>query len=351
MSSLILQDALARHTAPPPRPAAAVPAAPPLTLTHVLCGVLLALLAVQIPWADLRGYEFVDRVNYLHYFKYEENLLEYSRFSHWYDYLTNEILWHSAIPYLHKTWDISLPTLFDAIAFFCVFTFVVFLARYQSLLALPLLLNPLLMTFAFDQMRNSLAFSLLLWAFMLPRKLLPAAVLLVLIAPFLHTSSVLFVLLWLCLTLAIRWQQKGWLPYWFYLGGLVFAGAVLSFASGELLHQILSVLGDRRAERVLGNASSGLLYTLFWIALLGVALTQGRRYGTQIICAYAIVILSFVSFNLVFGGYSLRFLAASLPMLIITMLRTDSRIKPFVVGAFGLYACLQWYYWLKVDGL
>lgn len=319
-----------------------------LKFIHVICAMLFAAVVGNIPWENVRDFQFIDRENYYYYFTYGQNILEYTKLTEWYHYLTNEVLWHLTIPYILSKYNVSITLVFDCITQFTLFTFALFLSRNKGLAGVLLLFNPLLMTLAFDQLRSALSFSLLLWAYMLPKKMLPIALMLVLAAPLIHTSSILFVLIYACLTALSYVQSKFSLNKLIVVSMLVFAGLIMSLAFGELFHYVLSLVGDRRAERVLADSSSGIKYTSFWFLFLVLILFQRPDFFNKITRNYSVIILSFVSFNTLFGGYSLRFLAVSLPFLVITMLELN-RISRFIaITLFAVYASIQWYYWYHV---
>lgn len=317
-----------------------------VTFGYFFLAVILATIAIYIPWDELRNLPFVDRRNYLAYFKYEENILDYVKLDHWYNYLTNEVLWHTAIPYLIKNQGIQPVIIFNSISFFCIFTFAFFVARYKNIYAVLLLINPLLITLSFDQMRSALSFSLLLWAFMLPRKLFFVSIAIAAITPLIHTSCALFIAIYAGLISLSRLYSKRIINRKMVITVLVMVGLLMSFAFGSLMHTVLEAMGDRRANRVLVDASEGVKYTLFWILFLGFCLFQGKNFYRNIICNYAVIILSFVSFNLIFGGYSLRFLATGLPFFCVTMFELDKTSQKIVIPIFIVYAIAQWYYWL-----
>lgn len=323
----------------------------PIKIIDILVALAMATVAVLVPWEELRQFEFIDRANYLHYFKYGENILEYTKLAHWYSYLTNEVLWHISIPYLIDQLNIAPIFVFNTISFITVFTFTLFVARYSNLYAVLLLVNPLLVTLAFDQMRSALAYCLLLWAYMLPRKLLILSLAMILVAPLVHTASVLFALLFAgILSLRLLHTRRVFNTTAVVLI-LLGTGFLMSLSFGQLMQQVLDAVGDRRADRVVNDASSGIKYTLFWIFMLIVCLVQSKDYYRNISCQYSLIILSFVCFNLIFGGYSLRFLATGLPVLVVAMYELKSLHRALVIAAFVPYAVLQWYYWYHVGNV
>lgn len=318
------------------------------TLIAIGVAVIFALLVVNIDWELLRGYYFIDRRNYFEYFKYEENVLSFSDKLKWYQYISIEYLWHAGMPFAleHVTQDIFV--IFDALSFFCLFTFSYYVLKKGPWWALFLLINPLLMTLAFDQMRMALAFSLLLWAYVLPRSWGLISVLLCVLAPLFHTSSVLFILLYAGLVLLRFLRGIGWFGPTLTLVILVLVGAFMSFVFGDFLQSILAAVGDRRADRYLGDASSGIKYTSFWLIFLLVVLLQKHEFLDDIGNQYCVIILSFVVFNLVFGGYSTRFLAVSLPFMVIAMRSIEQPLLRYgTLSVYLAYACLQWSFWIR----
>tara|TARA_R110001592_G_C13190615_1_gene752589 strand:+ start:8894 stop:9907 length:1014 start_codon:yes stop_codon:yes gene_type:complete len=313
---------------------------------YLIAACLFSGILVSIDWEALRGYQFIDRTNYYVYFKFEENVLAYTKTKNWYDFITTEYLWQVSIPFILKNTSVPISVIFNAISFFCISTFSWFVLRYGKWWLLFLLINPLLITLSFDQMRMALAFSLLLWAYMLPRKLFIISVFLCVIAPFFHTASIIFILLFIGLVFLSTLYKRNIFNANMVLLTLIAVGAFMSFLFGDLLQQVLSVVGDRRADRYLIDTSSGIKYTSFWFLFLCVCFFQGPNFVKSLQHNYCIIILSFVTFNLIFGGYSLRFLAVSLPIMLITLTSTNRNVRYLLVTAYLAYTMLQWSYWI-----
>ena len=62
---------------------------------------------------------------------------------------------------------------------------------------------------------------------------------------------------------------------------------------------------------------------------------------------YSIVMLSLVSFNVLTGSYTLRFLAITLPLLLSSILSMRDTLRLTVVSIYIVYAILQWIFWLQ----
>jgi hypothetical protein len=124
---------------------------------------------------------------------------------------------------------------------------------------------------------------------------------------------------------------------------LCVAGIVVSFVIGPLRGVILGYLHDRRADYP--DLPSTVLFSSYWLALLIYAYFEKKSYLDSPLVCYAVLVLALIAGNLLWGGYSTRFLAASFPALIIAMVSTRMALRPFVVTAFTVYAGIQWIYW------
>lgn len=302
------------------------------------------IFMMLMPWVDLQGFEFVDRERYINYFLYEDNILDYREFNGLVDYIKNEALWHYLIPLLKDGLSLGLNQIFFVISVFCLTVFGLFMVRYQPPWAVFLMASPLMVTLAFSQLRMALAYSLILLAYMVRRKFL--VVLLVLPALFIHTSIAMFVALYIGMRIMERLYQKYWPNKIFITMACVFFGASISVAIGPLRDVILGAIGDRRADY--GDASSSILYTLFWLGLLVATLFQRGSYYKSEVNRYAIIILSLVSLNLLTGGYTLRFLSIGMPMIMSAMLDMDKDKAGQVLVIYLAYLTFQWIYWAKV---
>ncbi len=311
---------------------------------RIIIITLFVLIMLVIPWEHLQGFKFVDRGNYLEYFNYHTNILEYKRIDNFIGALTNEVLWHYLIPLLTDDLGINIEHIFIVITVFCLFTFSLFLANRHGIWSLLLLINPLLITLSFSQLRMAFAYSFLLTAYM-SRKLI-LAIALTIPAILIHTSSLIFISIFIFIWLLPKVKLKFASDKLQYISACVLAGLILSIAIGPLRDLILGSVGDRRIGY--GNISSSLLYTSFWIGMLGLCMIQRTDFYRSEITKYSIIILSLVSFNIFTGGYTLRFLAVALPMLITTMLDMDKFKKYLCIIFYIIYLSFQWVYWLGI---
>lgn len=306
--------------------------------------VVYVLAMLIIPWSEIQGFEFVDRVRYINYFLYKVNILEYSEFNNIIDYIKHEALWHFMVSTLVHKFGISIETVFILISAFCLTTTSFFLVRRSGCFSVALLFSPLLVTLAFSQLRMALAYSMLLLAYMLRKPLI--AVVLILPALFIHTSMLLFIGIFLALK-AFEYlnNKKGFSGFTVYLG-CVLVGVAISIAIGPLRDVILGSVGDRRAAH--DYITSSVLYMLYWVGLFGLTVLQRKSFYLKEVNQFSIIILSVVTANLFTGGYSLRFLSIGLPILMVTMLDMDKDKKKIALIFYTVYLLFQWVYWAKI---
>ncbi|MBE7526251.1 MAG: hypothetical protein HS120_00830 [Burkholderiales bacterium] len=318
--------------------------------TIVVLGFVTMVAAV--PWEEIfraiNSHGFMDKEVYADYFLNQVSVLDYKEFNSILSYVSNEFLWHYAISWLVSSTGVLIDYVFLAISCITLLIFGLLLAKWQGIYALPLLINPLVIDFAFSQYRLALAISILGAAYLLHGRYRAVSFALVLASLFIHSGTTLFLLIY-----AAVWLVQ-WLSVHFRIGcsavfAILFAiGSFISLLIGPLREVILSVIGDRRAEYI--DMSSSLLYSLFWAALL-IPFYLSRRYLMALDYArYALVIVSIVFVNLFHGGYSTRFLAAAFPGIVAAVLGLHGTIKTLVTVLFIAYAMLQWLYWLRILG-
>lgn len=316
---------------------------------RALFATAFSLAIIQVPWADLQGYDFVDRANYLNYFLYDTNILEYRDFGSIVDYIKNEALWHYLVPMLSQTLDLSIEDIFDLISFFALFTFSFYFLARSRLIYLPLLINPLLVTLSFDQLRIALAFSIVLLVYITGRKALFVVALFA--SGFIHTAAYLLAGIALGLYSLERFRPIEHSNKWLFIATLLALGFLVSFGLGIALSDILTMLDDRRAGLYSGNEASGIKFTVFWTGLLCLFSLQKKQFFANMEHNYAFVVLAVATFNLFTGGYTSRLLALSLPMVIVSMLALRTPLNHIATILYTLYLSLQWIYWLPLQVL
>jgi hypothetical protein len=337
-----------------PAPAAinnSAPAAPTSSVQRVVVSasvaVLFAILMMSVPWESLSGGRFVDLRNYTEYFLYEQSVLEYRAFTSILDYATGEWLWHYLVGYLINDLGVGINLVFGSITFLCLSVFAYFLAVRQAIWAVPLLVNPLFVHLAFEQLRLALAFSLLLLAYLIGRRLF--LFLAVIVFGLIHTSIYLFAAIGLTVWFIKRFMLDKGMHLLLIFGALFLVGMIVAAATGVLGEIVLGYLGDRRATRYAGEeGGAGLKFIMFWIGVLAVAALQSRSFFERPENSYAVVILAFVASSFVFGGYTNRMIAVSLPLILSAMLNFRAPMNSLSVLLYVGFISVHWTYWFGV---
>ncbi|WBL63469.1 hypothetical protein [Thauera sp. WB-2] len=309
---------------------------------------IFSVLAALVPWPEIfrsiNGYPMVDREVYTEYFLYGKNVLEYKEFSGVLSYYTNEFLWHFGVGLLLAS-GVELADVFLVISFILYFSFGLLVLREKSPWALLLIVNPLVVDFAFSQLRLALAVSLLIWSYLSYGRCRTLSSVFLIASLFIHSATAIFVAIYFVVRFLSWASGYSNLKVSVEFAVLFFTGALISIAIGPLREVILSAIGDRRVDYP--DMASSVQYSLFWIGLLGMSFVFAKNVIQSEVNRYAIVIISIVAVNVLHGGYSTRFLAAAFPFLLNLVLSFGGAAR-FVPWFFGFYAGLQWLYWLRL---
>lgn len=311
----------------------------------IVFSAIFSFLPWENIWNSAHGYNFIDRDVYRDIFLNQPPYGEPCSFSSIVGCITNERLWDYTVRFFLGQ-GVQLEHVFQSISFLLIAAFCFFIAiKNDKIWPIFLLFNPLVIDLAFSQLRLSLALSLLYFAYLFKAKSLRTP--LVFCSIFIHTASALFIAIYVFSYLSgkklVLARSK-----WFVIFILVLTGGVFSILLGPLRELILSYIGDRRAQYQ--DLSSSVLYSLFWVGLLGCSLFQRSRFLDRLENRFSIIILSLVAFNILFSGYSTRFIAASFPAIISYMLNLSREYRMIVLPMFIYYAYAQWIYWLFVSG-
>lgn len=304
--------------------------------------MVFALCLLYVPWEQIRGEAFYDRLVYLEHFLHAVPLLEDKEITGLGGFLANEVLWEVLVRGLMEGFDLPAGLILSGISLLCLFCFAYFLARRHGPLAMLLLINPLVIDFALSQLRMALAVSIVMLALFSGRRLVIAAA--VITASFVHTSIVLFVVMYLVAVQAGKWVRKSRLPA-STLGYIAMAGGLLvALLIGPLRETVLSTMNDRRVEYEMEAAS--LSYASFWIMLLAAVPLQGKAFYRDSMNLLAVACLSTFVFATVLGVFAARFLSATMPALLGAMLTMGRPVRELAVLAYLLFMVLQWNYWV-----
>lgn len=310
---------------------------------------LFMLFMCAVPWVSIYEsiyqFPYEDRSVYSHYFLFEESVLSYVRFSGVKDYFINEFLWHYSVISLMNN-GVDLEVIFFFVSFFSLLMPAMLVLKYGKPWMLIFLINPLVVDFSFSQLRSALAVSILILAFLLKDRYRYIAIGVVLVAMFVHTASIIFLSIYIFILFMDEFSRKLKLGKSVYLIFILIFGALISIALGPLREWILIFFGDRRAEYP--DMRSSFKYSLFWMLMLFAMIFNYKEMIKSFFGKYSCVILSIVTFNVLHGGYSTRFLAATLPVIVLTIFDFERWWKICFISIFVIYITLQWIVWLRV---
>jgi hypothetical protein len=304
---------------------------------------LLFALVFQLPqWPDIfesvYGFPMRDREVYLRQIIFYDLPTDHLHHFDLMMYATYEWLWNQSLSYLNRQMHLDPEQIFSIITTLVIWRFTYEIASRAGWVYVIFLVNPLIIDFAFSQMRFALAMSLVsfFWRGEASRSLTVAGYV---VASSIHTTVLLFAVM----HFAAHWLKGKKIAHLFLLIGVGFA---ISTAIGPLRELILTAVGDRRAEYRI--SSSTFAYLSYWLALWTMLVSNWRTTMMTLDGRYAVIILSIVALNFVYEGYSTRFIAAAFPSLVVLM--AISRSAPFSIrlALFIPYSILQWLYWLRI---
>ena len=305
--------------------------------------VVVFSVAIQIPdWPAIfeaaHGHPMTDREVYKTSIVNLDLRIDYLDYITWTDLAINEWTWGYLLRYMEDTLGLEPERIFTLLTTFVIWQFASYVVRNAGAIYLIFLLNPLVIDLAFSQYRVALALSVVMFVLSEPRGKLVTA-LTYLFCTTIHTATVLFAVMQIGARL-LQGRQK------FSVAVLCGLGVLISFAIGPLRQELLGAVGDRRAEYE--DMGSSFAYLSFWVLLWFMFLVKWRDVVRHYDGRYAIIVLSLVAANLFTGGYSTRFLAASLPSLIVAMSRWRSNPISVALLFFVPYSLVQWYYWFQI---
>lgn len=250
-------------------------------------------------------------------------------------YLSREFLWNYIISYMYKDIGLSIETIFFSITLFVLWRIAVDITSRIGIYYIIFIFNPLIVDYAFSQMRLALAIAILSF-FWRGQRGRAVTVIAYAVCTSIHTAVSLFAVMHFVSNRFVAPKRTNLLV-------LCITGLLIAAAIGPLREAILGAIGDRRAEY--SDMSSSMLYLSFWVVMLGALLFNWKDTMNSVDGRYSIIILSIVVMNLITGGYSTRFIAAAFPSLLIAMCNSQ---KNWIIPIFTLYAIAQWMYWFKL---
>ncbi|MFW6557542.1 hypothetical protein [Acinetobacter baumannii] len=301
------------------------------------------LILCLIPWDEIREVEYYDRENYVNYIDNTLNKINWFDFDGLLSKITFEWGWHKLLQFLTEGLNLNSTIILFSISFFILFSSSIFLIRRHNYFSFLFLINPVFIDFCFSQMRLAFTMFLVYLAYYLQKRGNLLYIPLLLATPFLHTSAVLFIFLF-AVSIFINKLKY---PAEYTKTMLAFlSGLTVSVVTGPLMSIILGEIGDRRAEY--SDMSSPILYMSFWVVMLPYFLMKGfLEKGNKDFSFYlTIMILSMIGLNIVFSGYSSRFLAACYPVIISALLSLKGKEKPIILISYSAFTIVLWMFWL-----
>ena len=315
------------------------------TLWKFFLSFVLALAVSLVPWELFRNNVFVDRINYTRYIDFYLNRIHWFDFSTFTSKISYEWGWHYFLDFLKSNFGYDSSAIFLVVALlFLTITFTLVSTTKKFYLCF-FLLSPSFIDFFYSQIRQSFAMAFIYLSLLVFKRSKILSVLLLIPPLFIHTSSILFVFIFyfaifLAKNKALSEGSK------FIVSLLV--GSVLALITGPYMSVILSSFDDRRAEY--SDMSSPALYMIYWILLFIFFFIKFLIKDLKDLNYYyfyiTMIILTVVVLSYVTGGYPSRFLAASLPFLILTIGSLKGRLDNFAVVGYIFYVIILWFFWL-----
>ena len=295
-----------------------------------------------IPWVDIIGKEFEDTANYLFRIIY---LQEGGTEAHYsgIKWLLDEPVWRFIILALGETFnDYRLSLYF--ISFIGMLLYgSFFFRRVEFYVVMILLLNPMSVNLFIEQVRITLAFGLLLFAYDLSSKYLKIVI--ALIAFMIHASMPIFIGIYFIL---YYYNSRVEARKYYLITVGIALGMALFMKFG--LNAILTAVGDRHAGYGDIAGGSSIAYSIVWfmIASIIAIFANFENDEERIFAGYAIVFMSFFFFGSIFGIYGQRYVAVIMPIIIIAIGYLPPHIKQGTYLFMFSYSLLMFKYWFEL---
>lgn len=321
------------------------------TLEVVLLSICYAFFVIIFPWEEISRAGFADFNQYVEYFDYflNKNDIPFNevyklpagvyQFSTLKEYFSHEVIWFELVRWISGKTGKSAVAL-HIISFFILFVWGLYLFRRVHYgVALLFLFNPFAIDVAMSGIRNGLAWSLVIVGLMSQSKIVKTA--LFLIGMFIHSSTLVLVVLYCFVALAKRFI-KGYALLIAGLGIGVLIGLMLTVGS-EL---VLGAIGDRRQGENYLVGGGSLMQASLWVALLGMLCMSGRDYIKQNL--FVIAVLAWYLTMNPFIPWSYRIWAAFLPVIAVAAMDLPPCKRQTFVYLYAGYVALQYFYWTKL---
>lgn len=314
----------------------------------VLCAAVTGALASLIPWpnifANLSGNEMWDRGIYIQQIISGNTPITYIEYDSWIRFFTHEYLWALLLDFVSKSSYLHYETFFQIISALSLSAFSAVLVKKTNILALPLLINPLVIDLIYSQLRLALALSILMCLTIFHVRRWYVIGVCVAAAIMIHTAAVIFAAAhFVALMTAPNGRPHRWRAH-IRVTIIILFGFLVGISVGPLREEILSAIGDRRA--VYSEKGSSILYNSFWIVLFFALILDFRRTLRNYNSRYALAILGIIFIGTFTGVYTQRFISAAFPHLISGILTVFGRDNFLIFFPYFVYFSFQWFYYI-----
>lgn len=312
-------------------------------LVYICICILLSLIVVFIPWDLLnpRGF-FLDRAGYFFSYNFKSNRLDGFEATKYYDYITNEWLWRYLNGYFRNNLDISPEVFFGITTFLAFLTYSYFiLDKTKRPVVLIYLLNIEYISFIYSQLRLAFAMSIFIMAiYLFKRKSFILSLFLFIICVLIHTSMVVFLGILLASVFISKINRGNLIK----ASLIFFTGFVVNLLIGPFMEQILSSVGDRRAEY--GDFSPPfywyLIYSFYASMSFYLIIKNKLKLFNDYVYVYAFIIFSLLITSYLLGGYVSRFIAASMFFIIPSLFIIKGKSGILFHSTYILYLVFLW---------
>lgn len=309
--------------------------------------ILISCLIPLIPWNDIRSIPYYDRRVYINYIDNVPNKI------HWFDFdglmtkISFEWLWHKILQFCTEVIGLDAITILYIISFLILFSATLFVCyRRNNYWSAIFIFNPVFVDFIVSQSRLAFTMAIIFLAYFLRSRKNILYIPLLIITPFIHTSSVLFIFM---IGTALYLEESKFLEK--HLQNFskttiaIIVGLLVGIVTGPLMSIILGSVGDRRAEY--DDMSSPITHIAFYLILVPYFLMKGYFEKSQKDFTFyvTIMMLMIVLLNTVFSGYPSRFIAATFPFFICAFLSLKGQENVIMWASYLVYTLILWVFW------
>lgn len=304
--------------------------------------IFFALIVSFIPWDKIRSAPYYDRTNYINYIDFYQNKIYWFDFSGILSKISNEWLWHYILNFFNNTLGFSSKEILWLISLiFIIISFLILFSKTKNI-GFILVLNPIFIDFFYSQVRLCFAISFLYISIIIFHKNKFLGILFLIPAFFIHTSTILFSFIFYS---AYILSNTEIINNKFKIFISIFVGIIISLLTGPYMSVILSSIEDRRAEY--NDMSSPVSYMSFWILFYLYLIFKMFKGGYNYYYNYiSLSILTMIFLNIFISGYPSRFLAATIPFIIISLLNIKGRDSLICWSGYIMYFLMLWFFWV-----